>query len=108
MAASDAIEQSKGRLESLLAPINGGVGDDVSYDEAFDVVKNEVEKLNSLAGEKVDWDAVASNTSDILSERSKDFRLALYFAAAKAQKGGFEGLLDGLVLVQGLTAQFWD
>src|SRR5436309_3227461 len=43
MSAAEVIEQSKARLESVLAPINGRVGDDVSYDEAFDEVLRDVD-----------------------------------------------------------------
>ena len=108
MAAEDVIEEIKGRLETLIAPINGGVGADVSYDETFDLVKNEVEKMQSLAGGKVDWGAIASGADEILTEKSKDFRVALYWAAAKVHTDGFQGLLDGFVLIQELIAAFWE
>ena len=108
MAAEDAISSSKAKLGSMLEPIQGGVGADVSYDEVFENLKNEVEKLQSLAGAKPDWGSVASNADEILTDKSKDFRVAVYYAAAKSQLDGIGGLLDGLVLVRELTTAFWE
>src|SRR5262245_28702074 len=108
MAVEDVISLSKDRLEALLAPINGGVGADVSFDDTFDLVKNEVEKLQSISGGKVDWGSVASNAEAILSDKGKDFRVALYYAAARSITGGLEGLLDSLVLLSELTAAYWE
>lgn len=108
MAAADAIAASKERIASLLEPISGGVGEDVSYDERFDAVKNEVEKLQSISGGKVDWGSVASGADELLADKSKDFRVAVYYATAKAHLDGPEGLLDGLVLVHELSNAFWE
>src|SRR5262245_59335429 len=108
MAAHDAIKESLSRIEALIAPVNGGVGSDLTYDEAFETMKNEVDKLQSLSGGKVDWGAIVSSADEILSDKSKDFRVALYYGAAKAQLDKLPGLLDGLVLVQELTNAFWE
>jgi type VI secretion system protein VasJ len=108
MATDDVISASKSRLETLIEPINGGVGADISYDEAFDKLKNEVDKMQSLSGGKVDWGGIISGADEILTDKSKDFRVALYYAAGKAQLDGMTGLLDGLVLLNELTNAFWD
>ena len=108
MAAEDKISASKEKLSSLIEPINGGVGDDVSYDEMFEKVKLEVDKMTSMAGGKVDWGMIVSSTDELLTEKSKDFRVAVYYAAAKPQMDGIEGALDGLVLLQELCAAFWE
>ena len=108
MAIEDKISESKEKLSSLIEPINGGVGEDVSYDEKFEKVKLEVDKMTSMSGGKVDWRMIASNTDELLTEKSKDFRAAVYYAAAKSQTDGLVGLLDGLVLLQELCAAFWE
>ena len=92
----------------MLAPIGGGVGEDISYDERFEALKNEVDKLQALEGGKVDWGMVASTADELLAERSKDFRVAIYYAAARAQLDGPMGLLEGLLLVRDLDAAFWE
>ena len=70
------IAASAQRIADLLEPINGGVGEDVSYDEKFDEIKNETEKLSSLSGETCDWSSIAVTSEEILQEKSKDFRVA--------------------------------
>src|SRR5689334_22354784 len=108
MATADVISESKGRLETLLEPINGGVGADVTYEEIFEKLKNEVDKTTSLSGGKIDWASIVSGADEILSDKSKDFRVALYFAAGKSQLDGITGVLDGLVLLNELSNAFWD
>ncbi|NUQ77893.1 MAG: type VI secretion system ImpA family N-terminal domain-containing protein, partial [Polyangiaceae bacterium] len=108
MAIDDVIAESRARLESLLAPINGGVGTDVSFDESFEKIKTEVDKMQSLAGGKVDWAGIVSGADEILSDKSKDFRVALYYATGKAQLDGLLGLLDGLVLLNDLSTNLWE
>ena len=108
MAVDDVINESKSRLEALIAPINGGAGIDVSFEDQFDRAKFEVDKMTSMEGGKVEWGVVITNCEELLSEKGKDFRVALYFAAARAMTGGLDGLLDGLVLLQELDAQYWE
>src|SRR5690348_8797236 len=103
MSVEEVLAASKARLENLIAPINGGVGEDVSYHELFEAMKVEVDKQQSIEGAKPEWPTVASNGEELLTEKSKDFRVALYWAAAKGITGGLTGVLDGLVLLQELT-----
>ena len=108
MAAEDVIADAKNRLEALIAPINGGAGADVSYDEAFEAMKNEVDKLQSLSGGKVDWPAVAANAEEVLASKGKDFRVAIYHAAARSLTDGLPGLLDAFVLLDALIEAYWE
>lgn len=108
MSVEEVVNQSKSRLEALLAPINGGVGEDVSYDEDFERMKSEVDKLQSIDGGKIEWPVLRDYGREILEGRSKDFRVALYLAAALGHTQGLDGVLDGLVLLQGLTQSFWE
>ena len=43
MAVDDVLAEVKARLEAMLAPINGGVGEDASYDEGFEAIKTEID-----------------------------------------------------------------
>src|SRR6516162_5130723 len=106
MAVDDVINATKEKLDSLLAPIDGGAGADISYDELFDKVKTEVEKLTSMSGGKVDWGSISSTSEELLSDKGKDFRVALYYAAARANLDGVTGLLDGFVVLDQLIANF--
>ena len=106
--SEELLAASVSRLEDLLAPINGGVGEDVSYDEKFEAIKLEIDKLSSLAGDAVNWGAVSSMSEEILQEKSKDFRIGCYLACCRMRTGELEKVLDGLILLQEMSVRFWD
>ncbi len=108
MSVDDAIQAAKGRLESLLAPISGGVGDDISYDESFEAIKAEIDKQNAIEGGATDWTVIVAHSESLLADKSKDFRIALYWGVGSAQGRGLIGVLDGLVLVLELCNAFWE
>ncbi len=108
MSADDAIQAAKTKLEGLIAPIEGGVGEDLSYDEAFEAVKAEIDKQNQIDGGSIEWKNVEELCVDLLSNRTKDFRLALYYAMARAQKESFVGLFEGLVVLNELCIAYWE
>ncbi|MEM1031877.1 MAG: type VI secretion system ImpA family N-terminal domain-containing protein, partial [Myxococcota bacterium] len=101
------IQAADERIADLLEPVSGGVGEDVSYDEKFDEIRNETEKMQSLSGGTVDWGVVAVTAEEILQDRSKDFRVACYLATCKI-RSGLEGTLDGILLITRITEKFWD
>lgn len=108
MSVEEILAASKARLESLLAPVNGGVGDDVSYDSQFESAKNEVDKLQSLTGEQCNWGSVSSNATELLEQKSKDYRLVCFVAAAHMQDKTLQGLLDAVVLLLEFSKAFWE
>jgi type VI secretion system protein VasJ len=108
MGADEAIESARARLEGLTAPIDGGVGRDVSYDASFEGMKAEVDKLQSLEGGRVDWAAVVSAAEQILESESKDFRVVLYYGVGLSQTSGAPGVFDGLVVLDALIEKFWE
>ncbi|MFO0615502.1 MAG: type VI secretion system protein TssA [Polyangiaceae bacterium] len=108
MSVEDVINAAKERIESLAAPINGGVGEDCQYDELFDAIGVEIAKLTAVEGGKIEWGTVGNNAEELLNEKTKDFRLGLFYAMGKAHTAGLQGLLDGLVLVKELTDRYWD
>jgi type VI secretion system protein VasJ len=108
MGVDEALTESRTRIAPLLEPVAGGVGEDISYDPQFEAIKAEIDKLQSLEGAKVDWSLVVANCEELLVDKSKDFRTACYFAAAKPHTDNYAGLLDGLVLMKELCAVFWE
>ena len=108
MSVEEVIAASKARIESLLVPVNGGVGDDVSYDEKFEALKTETDKLQSLTGEQVNWGNMASLAAELLETKSKDFRVVCYAAAARLQEGSLESVLDAIVLMTEFDKAFWE
>jgi len=108
MAVEDVINATKEKLEAVLAPIDGGAGADISYDEGFEKVKSEVEKMTSMSGGKTDWNVIIATSEELLGEKGKDFRVALYYAAARVNTEGVAGLLAGFVVLSELITNFWE
>jgi len=99
---------AKGRVEEVLQQVNGGVGEDISYDELFEAIKEETDKLSGLDGSACDWSAVAVNAEELLTDKSKDFRVGCYWATTKLREGTLESALDALVFLKELTETYWD
>lgn len=105
-------------IEDLLAPIPGArpAGEDLSFSLEYDAIQ-EARRADdpSLAqGEWVtdlksaDWGAVDSLCARLLQQRSKDLRLAVWWAEAQTHHHGFAGLARGYRLVAGLCERYWD
>lgn len=108
MSVDDVLTEAKTRLEAALAPIDGGVGEDASYDEAFEQIKAELDRGSAIDGGTTDWSAVESKSYELLSQRSKDFRVALYYTAAATHTRKVPGLFDGVLILNELSNAFWE
>lgn len=91
-------------------PIAGGspVGADLSYDQEFEEVKQEIDKLVSITEGQPNWSMVVVVSEELLRNRSKDFRLLTWIAIAKFHTSGIPGLIFGLALLRDCSAKFWD
>ncbi len=107
-ATEDLLAASQERIKSLLEPIKGGTGQDISYDDTFEELMAEIKKLGRVNGGSCDWELVESLSREILEERSKDLRVAGYLATAMMREGTLEGVVDGLRLVDQLARKYWD
>lgn len=103
-------------IESLLSEVSpeARCGEDISgdseYFELWDLVRP-----RSTSAVPTDEDQVAEpnwgqigQKSFALLQRSRDLRVALYFALALLATQGVPGLRDGLRLIRGLLEHFWD
>jgi len=57
---------------------------------------------------KADWAGIVKLASDALCKSSKDLLIAARLVEARAQQGGFSGLVEGLKLLNLLVADCWD
>jgi type VI secretion system protein ImpA len=104
--------------EQLLHPISAAqpCGADLSFSSELDAIARarQFDDPSIDQGEWVvalkeaDWSFVAERCADLVATRSKDLRLAVWLAEARARTGGFRGLGDGFALLAGLCEQFWD
>jgi type VI secretion system protein ImpA len=102
-------------LEKLLEPISDGApsGVNLEYDTDFLTLERvalgrpELQMGGAIrAAEPPDYQAVVRDASALLG-RSKDLRIAVLLARALAHLQGFQGLSDGLALVQGLLDRYF-
>jgi type VI secretion system protein VasJ len=89
--------------QSWLQPISAQspVGEDPGYDDDFQRMREEV---NKLSGANVD--EVIQLAEKLLGQRSKDLRIATYYLWARLQKDGETGLADGISLLAALVERY--
>ncbi len=94
---------------AILAPISpeAPTGSDLAYDPDFAQLSQEIEKLASVSGELPDWPAVATSSTRILRERSKDLRVMTWLVAAQSFVNGWQGLASGLATLTAMSERYW-
>jgi type VI secretion system ImpA family protein len=105
-------------LEELLQPISADkpAGEDQSGEPEWQAIKEARRADDKLERgswdrplKESDWHAVKELSVELLSRKTKDLRLAIFLMEANLNlDGGFTGLADGLRLITGLVATFWD
>lgn len=76
------------------------VGTDYKYEDAYIAIESEIDKTMSAssAGE-VNWQFVQESSEEILSEQSKDLKIASYWLYAKWKLEGWRGLEEGIPIL---------
>jgi type VI secretion system protein VasJ len=97
------------RLESILAPISDKepVGVDVTYEDSFQQLKAEINKIGSASG-GADFDRIVELAMRILKDQSKDLNAASYLALGLCRVDGWKGIAEGFGAVRHLTVTFWE
>jgi len=104
--------------EDLLVPVSVSqpCGEDISFDACMDAIAaaRRQDDPTLEQGEwatplhSADWALVANRCAQLLHSRSKDLRLAVWLAEARAHTHGMRGLGDGFLLLAGLCERFWE
>jgi type VI secretion system protein ImpA len=106
-------------IASLAQPLPGDVGPcgpDMVFSPEFDRL-SELRRQDDATldqGEwvtelkRADWPAAAKLAEELLGQRTKDLRLAAWWAEAVSHVHGFEGLASGLALYAALCRAHWD
>ncbi|MDF3933372.1 type VI secretion system protein TssA, partial [Pseudomonas citronellolis] len=89
--------------EAWLAPISevAPTGEDPAYDDDFQHMREEV---NKLSGANVE--GIIQLAEKLLSNRCKDLRVVTYYLWARLQRDGEAGLADGLALLAAMLQRF--
>lgn len=90
-------------------PVSGEspAGVSIRYDPDFETLDAQIQKLEGLSRESVDWTEVVSVGRRILDEKSKDILVGSYVAVGLLQTEGCAGLAKGLACMEGMVAGFW-
>jgi type VI secretion system protein VasJ len=91
--------------QSWLQPISAQspVGEDPGYDDDFQRMREEVDKLSGADAERV-----AQLAEKLLTRTCKDLRVVTYYVWARLHRDGEAGLADGLCLLAALVERFAD
>lgn len=104
-------------VAAILQPIAGDnpAGKDVRDGKDFDVLKDARRQDDVLSqgdwkrdAKVADWPKAIQVATKILTGQSKDLQVAVWLVEALVKRHGFAGLRDGLKVLQGLHANFWD
>ncbi|HCB1557747.1 TPA: type VI secretion system protein TssA [Enterobacter roggenkampii] len=89
--------------DSWLQPLSGSSpqGDDPGYDDDFQQMREEVNKLSGA-----DTELICQLAEKLLTTTAKDIRVATYYCWAKLHSEGEQGLAEGLELLCGLLERF--
>jgi type VI secretion system protein ImpA len=99
-------------VDAWLQPLaDSTCGENLEYDDEF----REMEKAATgrppsqfeAEGVAPDWRAVLGHAQNLF-ERSRDLRVAIYWTRARLRLDGAATLPEGLRLIEGLLARFWD
>lgn len=105
-------------IEQLLAPISeqSPCGDDIAFSPEVDAVSKARQADDPTLEQgawvtnlkEADWKFVASRCAQLIEQRSKDLRLAVWLAEASAKTGSFRELADSVMLISALCERYWD
>jgi type VI secretion system protein VasJ len=91
-------------------PINDGSfsGEDVRYSGEYEALENELAKASSIhQTAAIDWQKVIENSEALLTDQSKDLRVAAWLTWGLYQRESFTGLHAGLTLIHYLCLNHW-
>lgn len=96
-------------LQAVLDPISPSnpVGDDVKYEDSFQQLKAEVDKVQS-AGAEADFDRIVTLGRKVVTTLSKDLTAASYLGFGLLRTQGLAGLDESASVVRILCETYWD
>lgn len=77
-----------------------GAGDDPTYEDDFQLMREEINKLSGA-----DTDVLCRLAESILTRHARDIRAVTWYAFARLQRDGDTGLTDGILLLAAMLSQ---
>jgi Uncharacterized protein conserved in bacteria len=99
-------EQAQTRTDNWqpwLAPVSvaSPTGEDPGYDDDFQRIREEVNKLSGI-----DTELICTLAEKLLTTTAKDIRIATYYCWARLHQDGEAGFAEGLELLAGLLQRY--
>jgi|GEM_PF-354625 len=104
-------------IEALLAPIAGDnpAGENLRYTDVYEGIKEARRADDTLDQgdwqrdiKTSDWDKVFSIANEALASKTKDLQICVWLMEALIRQEGFDGLLAGLMILNGFLRDYWD
>lgn len=104
-------------IKELLNPISESKpsGEYLLYENIYDLIKEARRQEDDLPQgdwqreiKKADWKTVQKLCSETLATQTKDLQLAAWWMEARIKTDFFQGLSDGLFLINQLCEHFWE
>lgn len=97
-------------LKEVACPISedNPAGEDITYDDDFLALKDEIDQISSVNPEGVDYDGIVETCCALLGKKSKDLRVSTYLAMALGRTQGYRGVWEGLLAQKLLVDAFWE
>jgi type VI secretion system protein VasJ len=83
-------------------------GENVRYDETFEQLQAQMDRIGSIAGVPVDWRKVVELSTGILKSKAKDLLVATYLTLGLFETEGYKGLAAGLDAYRELVSKYWE
>lgn len=98
-----ATRERVAQWDNWLQPLFGSspAGEEPGYDDDFQQMREEVNKLSGA-----DTELICRLAEKLLTTTAKDIRVATYYCWAKLHREGEQGLAEGLELLAGLLERF--
>lgn len=82
-------------------------GEPVRYEPEFEKLQAEMQKLENLSGDTIDWKEVVVLSKEIIRNKSKDLLVGSYLVLGLLETEGYNGLLNGLTCLDGVISGHW-
>ena len=89
-------------------PGEAPAGEPIRSEPCFEYLQTELQKLDSLSAQQIDWHQVVAEAEKILNQRSKDLLVGCYLCLALFEEDGYSGLLAGISCLETMVSIFWE
>lgn len=96
------------KLGAQPIPGENPAGTSIEFDPAYEALRTEIQKLDSVNKDPLNWRMIIDSGSDILGTRSKHLVVAAYLTLALFEEFEYPGLACGLTICRDLAANFWE